>query len=155
MRPLPAVPVLLAALALAGCGEPTGPADALARNRARWRAQGSADYEFVFRRLCFCPIEAIGPVQIRVDAGAVAAVIDTLGQPVDSLDAARYFTITIDSLFGVVEHAIALGAHQLAVSYHPTLGYPESIVIDYDAATVDEELRLDAALLIPFTEAAR
>jgi len=145
------MPAVLAALAIVGCGEPTGLAGALALNWERWRAQGYADYEFIFRRSCFCPEEAIGPVQIRVAAGAVTSVIDTLGQPVDSLDVARYFTITIDSLFGVVEHAIAVDAHRLAVRYHPELGYPESIVIDYDAATVDEEIGLSAGLLIPFS----
>jgi hypothetical protein len=150
-----ALPLVLAALAFAGCSEPTSPADALALNRARWRAHGSADYEFAFQRWCFCDRAAVARVQIRVEGGAVAAVIDTLGQPVDSLDVARYFTITIDSLFGVVEHAIALGADELAVRYHPELGYPESIVIDYIAAAVDEELQLEAGLLIPFSPLAR
>ena len=151
MTRTPAVLPLLAILAFAGCSDPTGPAGALALNREKWRAHGPIDYEFVFRRSCFCPEEAIGPVQIRVAAGAVTSVIDTLGQPVDSLDVARYFTVTIDSLFGVVEHAIAVHAHRLTVRYHPTLGYPESIAIDYDAATVDEEIGLSAGLLIPFS----
>jgi len=150
-----AVPGVLAAVALVASGEPTGPAGALALNRERWRARGSADYEFAFQRYCFCDRAALAPVQIRVAGGAVAAVIDTLGQPVDSAGVAWFFTITIDSLFGVVDHAIAVGAHELDVRYHPTLGYPESIVIDYDAATVDEELRLEAALLVPFTAAVR
>jgi hypothetical protein len=139
------------AAALVACGDATGPADDLARNRALWQAEGSADYEFGFQRLCYCPEEAVRPVQIRVTADAVVSVIDALGQPVDSLDVARYFTITIDSLFGVVEHAIAVDAHRLTVRYDPELGYPESIAIDYDAATVDEEMLLSAHLLIPFS----
>ena len=144
------LPRLLAA-ALVACGDSTGPADDLARNRALWQAEGSADYEFGFHRLCYCPEEAVQPVQIRVAAGAVTGVIDTLGQPVDSLQVMRYFTVTIDSLFGVVEHAIAVDAHRLAVRYDPEFGYPESIAIDYDAATVDEEMLLSAHLLIPFS----
>jgi hypothetical protein len=151
MSPPRIASALLAALVLAGCGDSTAPADDLARNRERWGAQGLEEYEFVFRRLCYCPLEATEPVQIQVAAGAVAAVIDTLGQPVDSLSVARYFTITIDSLFGVVEHAIDVDAYRLSVRYHPEFGYPDSIVIDYDAATVDEEIILTAGLLIPFS----
>lgn len=151
MTPTRAVATLVAALVFAGCNDPAGPADDLAINRARWRAQGLEQYEFVFRRACFCMAEAVEPVQIRVESGAVVAVIDTLGQPVDSLSVARYFTITIDSLFGVVEHAIAVHAHVLSVRYHPEFGYPESIGIDYDAATADEELGLSAGLLVPFS----
>ena len=151
MNRSPAVLPWLAALALCACADPVGPAGDLARARERWLAQGLEEYEFVFQRACYCPLEAIGPVQIRIAAGAVTSVIDTLGQPVDSLDVARYFTITIDSLFGVVSHAIAVDAHRLVVRYHPELGYPESIAIDYDAATVDEEIGLSAGLLIPFS----
>lgn len=151
MSRLRAVPGWLAAVALLACGESMGPADDLARNRARWQAQGTVDYEFAFQRWCFCDRAAVARVQIRVEAGAVTGVIDTLGQPVDPLEVARYFTITIDSLFGVVEHALAVHAHALTVHYHPTLGYPESITIDYDMATVDEEIMLEAGLLLPFS----
>ena len=139
------------AAALAACGDSTGPADDLARNRALWQAEGSADYEFGFQRFCFCPEEAVRHVQIRVTAGAVVSVIDAQGQPVDSLAAARWFTFTIDSLFGVVEHAIAVDAHRLTVRYDPEFGYPESIAVDYDAATVDEEMLYSAHLLIPLS----
>jgi hypothetical protein len=134
------MPVLLAAAALSGCGDPTGPAAELAHNRDLWHEQALADYEFLLRRACYCLSEALEPVQVRVEAGAVAAVIDTLGQPVDSLYAALFYTITIDSLFGVVERAIDVHAHQISVRYHPQFGYPESIFIDYDAATADEEM---------------
>lgn len=146
-----AVPVVAVALMLASCSDAAGPANALALNRAKWEEHGPADYEYMFRRACFCPVDAVGPVQIHVAAGGVVSVIDTLGQPVDPRDIARYFTITVDSLFGVVEHAIDVRADELDVRYHPDLGYPESIVVDYDAGTIDEELALTAGLLLPFS----
>jgi hypothetical protein len=146
-----AVLALVAAHALSGCGDPAGPADELARNRARWAAEGFGTYEFGFRRFCFCPDEALAPVQIEVAGSAVVAVIDALGQPVDSLAVARYFTITIDSLFGVVEHAIEVHAYRLSVRYNAQFGYPELILVDYDAATADEELGFSASLLVPFS----
>lgn len=139
------------AVALLACGEATGPADDLARNRARWEARGYVDYEFAFQRSCFCDRAAVSPVQIRVDAGAVAAVIDTLGQPVDSLDVARYFTITIDSLFDIVAGAIDHPAHRLTVRYHEEFGYPEWIAIDWIGNAVDDEVMYEAGLLLPFS----
>jgi hypothetical protein len=154
MRPAAAL-FLAFALGLAACEDTAGPEGVLALNRERWREQGLDDYEFMFTRYCFCLVEAAGPVQIRVAAGTVVSVIDTLGQPVDSLAVAQYFTFTIDSLFGVVEHAIAVHAHRLDVRYHPSFGYPEFIFIDYDAQTIDEETTLIAALLVPFSPQAR
>ena len=147
------VTAVLAAITLAACGEPTGPADDLARNRARWEAQGYVDYEFVFQRLCYCDDAAVAPVQIRVEDGAVAGVIDTLGQPVDSLEVAWYFTITIDSLFDIVESAIARPAHRLTVQYHEEFGYPERIAIDWIGDAVDDEVTYEAGLLLPFSPA--
>ncbi len=151
MPRIAAVLALVAAQALSGCGDPAGPADELARNRERWRAAGFGAYEFGFRRFCFCSDVAVRPVQIRVADGAVASVIDLAGEPVDSLDIARYFTVTIDSLFGVVEHAIEVHAYRLSVRYNAQFGYPELILVDYDAATADEELGFSAGLLVPFS----
>lgn len=155
MNRAPALPLLCAALALGACDDPTGPVVDLARHRAQWLTQGLATYEFGLRRFCFCLDEALQPVQIRVEAGAVASVIDLAGQPIDSLDVARYFTITVDSLFGVVEHAIAVRAYRLSVRYNPQFGYPELILIDYDAATADEELGFSASLLVPLSTRQR
>jgi hypothetical protein len=65
----------------------------------------------------------------------------------------EYFTNqdSIAKLFEIVEDAIcasqqrfaiARKAYRLSVTYHPTLGYPTKIDIDYDKQIADEELSL-------------
>jgi hypothetical protein len=49
---------------------------------------------------------------------------------------------SIPKLFDLVQDAIAKKAHSLSVTYHPTLGYPTQINIDYDQQMADEELYL-------------
>ena len=139
-----------AVLLAAGCDDPVAPSVALWLNQEKWEQQGPSDYQFEFQRLCFCLPEATIPVRITVDQGNVAAVVRIPGgEPVDSADVARFFDITVDSLFGVVGHAIAVRADHLTVEYHPVYGYPTDITIDYDVQTADEEVALDARLLTP------
>lgn len=149
-RGLHAWAVLALSIGLAACSDAAGPATTLAENRARWRALGVSDYGFRFHRMCFCEPPALEPVRIRVSRGAVVAVYDSLGQAIDSLGVALHFTVTIDSLFGVVDHAIAMGAARLDVRYHPSFGYPERIAIDYFGDAVDDEIGLEADSLILF-----
>lgn len=140
----------LLVLTVGACGDPTGSPDplALAKNRAQWQSQGITSYAFDFQRSCFCLLEALLPVRIRVTDGEVVAVTDSTGQPVDPGDVALYYTVTVDSLFGIVAHAIATDAHLLEVRYHVQLGFPESIAIDYVAPAVDDEVSYRAGNLM-------
>jgi hypothetical protein len=45
----------------------------------------------------------------------------------------------IEKLFDSIQSAIDQGAYFIKVLYHPTMGFPESIYIDYDAQIQDEE----------------
>lgn len=146
MTHLPRLFVVCLALTIGACGDPTGSPEplALAKNRAQWDSQRITSYAFDFQRSCFCLLEAVLPVRIRVTDGQVVAVTDSAGQPVDPNDVALYYTVTVDSLFGIVAHAIATDAHLLAVRYHPQLGYPESVAIDYVAPAVDDEVSYSA-----------
>ena len=140
----------LAVALTAGCSDAVGPGTTLAENRAKWLALGVSDYGFVFHRLCFCEPAALEPVRIRVSQGAVVAVYDSLGQAIDSLGVALHFTVTIDSLFDVVDRAIAMGVARLDVRYHPSFGYPQHIGIDYLSDAVDDEIDLEADSLVLF-----
>ena len=43
----------------------------LAEARERWEEERPASYVYEVERLCFCPIEAIGPVRVKVQGSAV------------------------------------------------------------------------------------
>ena len=67
---LPALPL---ALLLAGCSD-QGPEDLgvhaeVEANRVKWVAQRPVDYVYEIERLCFCGVEARGPVVVTVAGG--------------------------------------------------------------------------------------
>jgi hypothetical protein len=138
-------------LALAGCGV-TGPTGSLDRERqrleqarAQWRSQGITDYQFTFRRSCFCAPAAREPALVTVRQGAIVSVESVSnGAPQDP---ALYFTI--EGLFDLLEDAIDGDADQLTASYDSALGYPASAFIDRNFMIADEELGFQSTDLRP------
>ena len=47
---------------------------------------------------------------------------------------------TVAGLFDLIQEAIDQGAYSISVVYHPDLGYPASLGIDYDRRIADEEV---------------
>jgi hypothetical protein len=133
------------AAGLAGCdilgpdgGDATGD---LARARQTWEASGVQDYELRLERYCYCGL--VGPVVVVVRDGVRVQVVpeDTESEyfsPADFPD--------VEGLFEVIDDALRRRAHRLTVVYHPTLGYPTDIDIDYQENVADEELRFEAWL---------
>ena len=148
-------------LAVLGTGEtPTAErsnAAQLQQNRRLWRNQNISSYRYTLRLGCNCLLEVTQPVVIEVRNGKVTSMVAAnSGKPVNP----EYFKNynSIPKLFDVVQDAIcaslrdatrtqqrfaiAKKAHSLSVTYHPTLGYPTQINIDYDQQMADEELYL-------------
>jgi hypothetical protein len=120
----------------------------LQRSKQLWARQKISNYRYTLRRSCFCLPKATEPVTIAVRNGKVTSMVAVSnGQPVNR----EYFTKydSIAKLFEIVEDAIAKKAHRVSVTYHPTLGYPTQISIDYDQMMADEELYLTIANLQP------
>ena len=141
----------LAATALLGvlvsCGDSAGPGVGteewakLHTAWGRWIDSGIADYAYGYVRSCECLPTDVTTPSIEVRDGAIVRVWD--GRTGESVPADRYgWYFTVDDLFAEIERAIAGGVSQLRVDYHPTLGYPTMLVIDYDAQMADEELIL-------------
>lgn len=142
--------VLLAA-PLASCSAlQTGPDDEvqteLNRQRRRWRAQSIDDYTYTVQRICFCLPDYTAPVRVRVRDGAVTerSYAERSGE-VPAEDAR--FWPPVEGLFDLVQDAIDRDAHSIQVQYHPELGYPTSVQIDYDQMMADEELGMTASNL--------
>ncbi len=136
---------LLAAGTGCGDGQPTGPQilaehqQELDEARARWSGTGIVHYRFRYTRSCECLPEELTSPAIEVRAGAIVRVWDVAtGESVPPAEYGRYFTV--DGLFGVVQDGIDRRAHRIAVSYHPLLGHPTTLLVDYDSLSVDEEM---------------
>ena len=137
-------------LSLVSCGDLAGPTVDFITNKARWDRVGPATYTYVFQRQCFCGGESIQQVRITVSGNQVTAVVRVAdGQSVPPEQVNQFFRVTIDSLFGLVGHAIDDDAHDVDVTYDPRWGYPTAAFIDYEANTADEEQGFTAALQTP------
>ena len=110
----------------------------VAENHARWQREGPTTYVYAVEHSCFCPIEAIGPVRVRVEGGSVAS--RTYAASGDTVGAtfAEIFP-TVEGLFDVLERAIDRDAADVQVTWDPETGAPLQLSIDYIADAVDEE----------------
>jgi len=142
---------LASALGAAGCGltGPSGPLDRererLAQARAHWRGLGFTDYQYTFRRNCFCGPDVRDPVRIVVRQGNIVSIERlTAGPPPDP-----QFYYTVEGLFDLLADAIENDAHQLQADYDSAFGYPVSAFIDYNAQLADEEQGFEASALQP------
>lgn len=115
----------------------------LADAMARWASSGSADYDYVFTRTCFCPEEFVGPYRVAVRAGVVttASFKGTDLFDIGILEIGRYDEIikTVPGVFAEIARALA-EAHRIDVTYHPVSGYPTDVYIDWEQTTADEEV---------------
>jgi hypothetical protein len=135
MRSLLALSLLLAACTQTA---PTAPSDAapdsLDDARALWVEADLDDYRMTLLRSCFCPEDYRGPFEVAIEDGTVAEVtFQDQDLPTDR-------ALTVEALFDLLDDAYAQDAARVDVSYHPTLGYPTSLYVDYDTQVADEEI---------------
>jgi hypothetical protein len=139
---------LAAGLLLSGCIVFVGPGDHdghlrdLVSARARWNAQGSSNYEFVVRQLCYC-IFGGQSVKVTVRQGAVVSAVKLGdGQALPS----EYFDgfATVEQMFDMIDDAISDRAHSIRATYDATFGFPTDFFIDYREQVADEERGFEA-----------
>jgi hypothetical protein len=138
--------LLLATTLGAECS--TEPSDELLAAKARWEREGYASYTYDYAQQCFCPVEFIGPVTIRVVNGSVTEVTDKqTGNTVPLEQFGRRWP-TVPELFELVERA-GREADDFDVTFHPVTGHPTDFFADWIENAVDDELGFDATNLQP------
>ena len=127
----------------AGGGTPhAAAAKQLQAAESKWNQINHAHYSYTLQRSCFCPPDALKPMNIRVFQGKVqSATVDGIPLSADRMDS----VLTIEQLFQKVHEAIDRNVSRLEVKYDPTYGYPTNIFVDYEAMMADEELSLNAS----------
>ena len=105
---------------------------------ARWQEQRSADYRFLFKRVCECPEEYLREVWISVSGEATVDVTFADDQSQVPRELWADFP-TVDGMFGKIRGAAQAHADEIRVDYDPDAGYPLSIFIDLDENMADEE----------------
>jgi hypothetical protein len=140
--------MVVLALAAAGCDSPvspSGPEGDLEAARRKWARQVILNYRFTVNALCFC-IQR-GPLAVTVEQGRVTSLTDPVTGAVRPYPHPA-MPLTVDDLFATIEQAMRDGADEVAVRYHPQLGYPEEIAIDYIEHAIDDEVTYTASGLV-------
>lgn len=132
------LPLLFALGACSASTEPSDPRGLLIQNRALWASASIRDYQYTVARYCFCTPESSGPVIVEVRSGKVATARYIGGAAVDP-QFSGLFT-NVPGLFDLIEEALNRPAAAVSARYDPSLGYPESIQIDWVAGAVDDEV---------------
>ena len=134
--------LVLGAIGATCKGGGTGPGDDLRAEleaaRERWEDRGFTDYALTLQRDCFCPETHRGPVVVNVRSRQVQTrIYQATGEPVPS-EPAQFFP-DVDGLFAFLEDAIDRDAYQIRAEFHPELGYPTQIFVDFESLMADEE----------------
>jgi len=109
----------------------------LNRNRALWSEAAISNYQYTYRRSCFCPEQE--DVVVLVADGAVSEAFYSLSGTYLTDEELAYI-YTIDELFDIIQEAITAHVTYLYTTYHSELGYPENIYIDRSSQIADEEM---------------
>lgn len=149
MRNLDLLRTALAAALVASCSieGSLGPVAALELVRAErtWERQHLRDYDYEYRKSCFCEFD--GTLIVRVRAGVVTSATRVMdGSALTDEELAQVPTIL--GLFGIARRALD-DADEVTVEYHPTLGFPTRIAIDWLEDAVDDEVVYTAGSLDP------
>lgn len=119
----------------------------LEANRERWADLGLLDYDLTLFRGCFCLVESIGPVTVRVRNGEIVSQRYTeTGMPVPEQHAV--FFPAVEGLFDVILESIESGADHVTVTYDSNTGAPAEIFIDSIEGAVDDELTITVVELV-------
>ena len=138
MLPALVLTLVIGLLAIA-CFSGTSPErSSIMQNEARWNSFEPENYEFDYRRICFCPPEYTAQVVIEVRDGKVWTVEYKLSEMhLDPPDTIGY--PTIPDLFELLLEAVGRDAAKMRMAFDDIFGFPMDVDIDYDQGIVDEE----------------
>ena len=129
----------LAATALAACTDDASsgtsaknPQTAFDAAQAAWNESGPNAYAFHLVSSCG-ERDGLGEFAVTVDADGARA------KPLDKWSDKPRIT-SVPDLFDQIEAGLDGNAESVQVEYHPTLGYPERIDIDYMRDAIDDEV---------------
>jgi hypothetical protein len=114
-----------------------------------WEGSGISAYYYEFRFLCgYCPADFGHRRRIKVEGGVITEVADLIAGaevPVDERSS------TILRLFQDIADVIAANPYQMSVTYHPTLGYPTSFLVDLRRSVQEDEFGYEAQNMVVLT----
>lgn len=127
--------LFLFCLSFLGC-KTVEPLDDASANLNLWNDKKIVNYSFSFKRICFCPVEYVGPHQVVVQNGKVVTVN---GLPYNSSE--RYGVIpTIPELLQLIKANVDKNPAKKTLNFNATYGYPTSVFFDFSEQMADDEM---------------
>ncbi|MHA8094553.1 DUF6174 domain-containing protein [Aquirufa lenticrescens] len=128
--------LFLFCLSFLGC-KTVEPLDDATTNLNLWNEKKVENYSFSFKRICFCPVEYVGPHQVVVQNGKVVTVNGAAYNSSNN----RYGVIpTIPELLITIKSHIDKKPIRQTLNFNPTYGYPTSVFFDFSEMMADDEL---------------
>ena len=112
----------------------------LDNNRKKWDSEMASNYQFSFQWSCYCTMDFVAQVNITVQENRIHSAASVDGDVPIPLEVAIERYEAMDGLFDLLQSAIDENAYTISANYHPDLGYPIEVWIDYEKNSVDEEL---------------
>ncbi len=109
------------------------------QGRQLWESDGFESYKMDFQWHCFCHPTYTSPVVVAVEPGGLigSVVYADGGLPVDQTAFGGFRTV--EGLFELVQDALDRKPHSISVQYHPDMGYPLLVAIDFVENVADDE----------------
>ena len=117
-------------------------------NRKKWDSEMASNYQFNFQWSCYCAMDFVAEANIIVRENRIQNAAFVEGDVPIPRNVAIERYQTMDGLFDLLQSAIDEKAYTISAKYHPELGYPSEVWIDYERRTVDEELGFSIQSLI-------
>lgn len=131
-------------------------------NKAKWESQNIEHYQIDQHISCFCGETSTIPVRMQVkeeDKNLLYYTPNSDWYRAPKIDRAMMVSSndesifkTVEEMFNYLETAIT-DAYEVTVSYHPELGYPQNVYIDWDVSFADDEISFNIANLINLSDA--
>ena len=111
----------------------------LLRAQSRWARNGFPNYTYRAAWTCFCLREYVALVDVNVVDGRVTNV--SFAEPgfTGEVPSPERFG-PVGELFQFVQDAIERGSARIDAKFHPELGYPVKVFVDFDERLANEEM---------------
>lgn len=133
----------------------------LSDNKAKWGSQNIEHYQIDQYVSCYCSPTLTLPVVMQVqkedksllyyttnvDWYGVTVIDHEMIVPNDAMDLFK----TVNDMFDYIETTIS-DADEITVSYHPELGYPLTVRVNWDLSSVDDEISFNITNFINLSD---
>jgi len=143
---------LAVALAGLGCGSTISPSeDQLLAAEQRWADTGPSSYSMLITRSTLVGASIAAKVTVTNGVVSERLYIDVDGNPTTPVPASQAADYPdVPGLFLLVRQAFD-EAQSANVSFDPTYGFPNSIVINYDRVTIEDDVTIAVTQFTPAT----